>query len=101
MDNAPAHSSRIAKDYIEQNGIFHFATPAQSPDLNPIEMVWHDMKIYIQEKVKPRNALELRDGIYRFWNTKVTVAYCNAKINHVRDKVIDAIIKLHGKPTGL
>lgn len=101
MDNAPAHSSRIARNYIARNRLFHFATPAQSPDLNPIEMVWNDMKIFIKEKVKPKNALELRNGIYEFWNTKVTVAYCNAKIDHVKNKVIDEIINLKGKPTGL
>jgi hypothetical protein len=74
---------------------------AQSPDLNPIELVWHDMKVYIAEQVKQKNALELINGMNTFWNTFVTVEYCNSKIDHVRDKVLNKIIKLDGKATGL
>ena len=36
MDNAPCHSSVSTKDYMNRNIMYHFKTPAQSPDLNPI-----------------------------------------------------------------
>ena len=36
----------------------------------------------------------------KFWNEKVTVEYCNAKINHM-SKVIDRILVLDGKASGL
>ena len=36
MDNAPCHSSATTKDYMNRNRIYHFKTPTQSPDLNPI-----------------------------------------------------------------
>ena len=101
MDNAPAHTALDIGAYFQAVNINHIPAPAQSPDLNPIELVWHDMKVYIAEQVKPKNALELINGMNTFWNTIVTVEYCNRKIDHVRDKVLNKIIELDGKATGL
>lgn len=101
MDNAPAHTAVAIEAYFDDNNIFHFKTPAQSPDLNPIELVWHDLKQYVRDEVKPNSYAELIDGIFRFWNTKVTIEYCNQKINHVRDRVLDRVIQLDGRATGL
>jgi hypothetical protein len=101
MDNAPAHTALGINAYFQAVNINHIPAPAQSPDLNPIELVWHDMKVYIAEQVKPKNALELLNGMNTFWNTFVTVEYCNRKIDHVRDKVLNKIIELDGKATGL
>ena len=100
MDNARPHVANFSRNFLNNNNINHFKTPAQSPDLNPIEMVWHDMKVYIGEEVKPNNLQELIDGINLFWNSKVTIAYCNAKIDHLQ-KVLQTIIQKGGKATGL
>ena len=100
MDNATSHVSGYTKQFFYENGINHFKTPAQSPDLNPIELVWHDLKVFISEECKPNNERELIRGIKEFWNTKVTVEYCNAKINHI-ERVIETIINNGGKATGL
>ncbi len=100
MDNAPGHASGDTQRYLEINFINHFKTPAQSPDLNPIELVWNDTKVFIAEEVKPTIKEELINGIMLFWRTKVTVEYCNSKINHL-NKVLNQIIKLKGKATGM
>jgi transposase len=100
MDNAPCHSSRSSTDFMRANNINHFRTPAQSPDLNPIELVWHDLKDFISKEVKPRTLARLKEGIIQFWVTRVTVAYCNSKIDHI-NRVVKAVIKLNGKATGL
>jgi hypothetical protein len=39
MDNSKVHVSYSTKIYMFRNLINHFKTPAQSPDLNPIEFV--------------------------------------------------------------
>ena len=44
MDNAPSHTAIRTRAYLEVTNLNHFKTPAQSPDLNPIELVWNDMK---------------------------------------------------------
>jgi hypothetical protein len=100
MDNAPAHTAVSTREHFEDININHFKSPAQSPDLNPIELVWHDMKVYISGTVKPNTIKELADGIIYFWNNQVTVEYCNSKINHLK-RVLKTIILKKGKATGM
>ena len=66
----------------------------------PIELVWHDLKVYLSEAVKPNNTEEMIDGIEKFWKDIVTVEYCNTKINHL-NRVMKTIISLNGLPTGM
>jgi transposase len=60
--------------------------PAESPDLNPIENLWHELKEYIRREVKPRTKEQLIDGIEAFWTT-VSLDKCRKYIRHLR-KVI-------------
>ena len=97
-DNDPKHSSNYAKDFLQNNDVNWWRTPAESPDLNPIENVWHEMKEYMQREVKPTTIEELVQGILQFWET-VDVAKCTKYIQHLR-KVIPKVIELNGEPTG-
>ena len=53
------HTSRLCKGYLtkkESDGVLHqMAWPPQTPDLNPIEMVWDDLDRRVMEK-QPTNA---------------------------------------------
>ena len=98
QDNDPKHSSIHASNFPERNNVNWWKTPAESPDLNPIENLWHELKEYIRREVKPKTKEELVSGILKFWDT-VTVAKCTKYINHL-NKVIPKVIELQGSATG-
>ena len=97
QDNDPKHTSRAAQDFYARSGI-NWRTPAESPDINPIENLWHELKEYMRREVKPRNKEELVSGIKRFWDT-VDTHKCCRYINHL-NKVLPKVIELHGDATG-
>lgn len=70
--------------------------PPESPDLNPIENLWHELKYYLETKVKPQSKQELIDGIKKFWRKKVDVAKCARSIDHVLYKAIPAVVESRG-----
>ena len=98
QDNDPKHTSHFAQDFMIENEINWWKTPAESPDLNPIENLWHELKEFNRREVKPHTKQELIDGILRFWET-VTIEKCNKYINHL-NKVIPRVIELEGQATG-
>ena len=75
QDNDPKHTSRLAVSFFEANGVNWWHTVPESPDLNPVENVWHKLKEYIRREVKPRSKGELVEGIKKFWKT-VDAAKC-------------------------
>ena len=44
QDNDPKHTSRRAKAFFEEKEINWWPIPPESPDLNPIEDLWHELK---------------------------------------------------------
>lgn len=97
-DNDPKHTSKAAQKFLDEKKVYWWRTPAESPDLNPIENVWHELKEYIRREVKPSTKQELISGIREFWET-VSVAKCTKYIKHLR-KVIPKVIELNGRATG-
>ena len=84
--------------FIEENNINYWPTPAESPDLNPIEMIWHELKSYLRRFVKPTNKEQLVNGIQEFWQT-VTPEKCQRYIGHLR-KVVLEVIRREGRASG-
>lgn len=46
--------------------------PPQSPDLNPIELIWATMKVQVEAK-RPKTKLQLKNAIEESWR-KITIA---------------------------
>ena len=82
QDNDPKHTSRHAEEYMEENNINWWRTPPESPDANPIENVWHELKEYCCRVVKPSTQDELVNGIKQFWET-VNIDKCTRYIQHL------------------
>ena len=98
QDNDPKHCSKLARKFYEDEEINWWPTPPESPDLNPIENLWHELKEYIRREVKPTSKDALIAGIQAFWET-VTVEKCQKYIGHLK-KVIPEVIQCKGAATG-
>lgn len=99
QDNDPKHTSKKVQEFFEEEGVNWWKTPAESPDCNPIENLWHELKEFLRREVKPSCKDELVRGICRFWEDRVDVAKCRKYISHLR-KVIPKVIEMKGGPTG-
>ncbi|KAK3574884.1 hypothetical protein QTP86_018348 [Hemibagrus guttatus] len=59
QDNNPKHTSKSTSEWLKKNKMKTLEWPSQSPDLNPIEMLWHDLKKMVHAR-KLSNVAELQ-----------------------------------------
>ena len=98
QDNDPKHTSRVAKAFMQEKNVNWWPSPPESPDLNPIENLWHELKEFLRREIKPHTKDELVAGIEQFWGT-VSRDNCKKYILHLR-KVMPRVIELEGAATG-
>ena len=98
QDNDPKHTSKYIQEFFDINRISWWKSPAESPDLNPIEKVWGSMKTYLRDKHKPRNLEELKEGIRAYWK-RLTPEVCTRYIDHLQ-KVMPVVVAEQGAPSG-
>ena len=101
QDKASPHKSAVTKKWFTDNGFSAneiLDWPAQSPDLNPIEHVWSELKHHLDAyKTCPTTKEELANRISTEWN-KFTKEDCCRYIDSM-PKRIEAVIKSKGGPT--
>ena len=98
QDNDPKHSSKYIETFLKERGVNWWYTPPESPDLNPIELVWGSLKQFLRNNFKPKNLEELTAGIEQFWLT-LTPEVCAKYISHLK-KVIPKTASVGGAPSG-
>lgn len=99
QDNDPKHTANATKKFMTDNNINWWNVwPSESPDFNPIEMVWAMMKARLN-KMGPKTKEELQAGIKTFWKRDLTIPICNNFIDHVY-KVLPIAVVIGGKATG-
>ena len=74
QDNDPKHTSKRAVNFFDDNGVNWWHSPPESPDANPIENMWYELKEYVR-KTKPRSKEYLVWTIKAFWagNQRITI----------------------------
>ena len=98
QDNDPKHTSRLVRAFLEEHNVNWWRTPAESPDLNPIENIWGSLKYFLRNHCKPTNLDSLLNGITEFWRT-LTPEICTKYISHLC-KVIPKVIAVNGEASG-
>ena len=94
QDSAPSHRPNVVKEFIKSTlGCELLKHPAQSPDLNPIELVWAQMKSKIEAK-RPKNKSELKIAIEREWKN-ITINFIRKCIDNLHTKM-DKVLNCNG-----
>ena len=92
QDNDPKHTSKLASKWFKDNNINVLKWPAQSPDLNPIEHLWHHLKKWLNAyEVPAAGMLELWEQMQVEWN-KIPMGVCRNLIESMPRR-IEAVIK--------
>lgn len=65
VDGHPVHKSRAVKDWVERHAdrIRLFFLPSYSPELNPVELLNHDVKANAVGRQRPRNQTQMINNI--------------------------------------
>lgn len=66
QDNDPKHSARIVREWLLYNVRHTLPHPPQSPDLNPIENLWHILDLNIR-KYHIKNKNDLKKHLKEEW----------------------------------
>ncbi|KAG1577301.1 hypothetical protein G6F47_013145 [Rhizopus delemar] len=69
-DNDPKHKAKSTMDWLDNHQVRYISDwPAQSPDLNPIEHVWHQLKLKLScYERRAKNTDELWERVEKVWN---------------------------------
>jgi transposase len=95
QDNDPKHTCKKAKAWFKEQGFEVLQWPAQSPDLNPIEHLWHHLKRRLGEyETQPSGILELWERVQVEWD-KIDPAVCQKLIESMPRRV-KAVLKAKG-----
>ena len=92
QDGATCHTARIVKEYLENNSVNYIKEwPGNSPDLNPIEHIWAEMKRLLADRDTsslPKLRAELQD-IWRNMDRK----YIKTLIDSILDRLREVIAR--------
>lgn len=95
-DNDPKPTSRLVKQWLRDQNIAVMDWPAQSPDLNPIENLWADVKRGLKDR-KAKNSVELFQNIEEIWRN-IPLSRCRSLVESI-PKRMTAVIRNKGYPT--
>ena len=99
-DLAPSHAAKKTVNYLKKASIVVLTWPANSPDLNPIEHIWREIKGRLYKlplKERPTNLAALRDRVSQIWN-ELDQAWIRHLIDSMPER-LQAVIDAEGGHT--
>lgn len=90
-DNARCHTAAIVQDYLSEVGIPVMRWPARSPDLNPIEHLWDEVKRRVRARdPAPTTLGDLQDAVIAEWES-IPQERVVVLIRSMKDRLEDVI----------
>ena len=93
-DNGPTFTAGTTQHFLRNNGPIQLKWPSKSPDLNPIENVWHLLKQNVRKRL-PSTVEELENCIHEEWerlDDNIIKKICESFPERIRK-----CIQLHGQ----
>jgi DDE superfamily endonuclease/Transposase len=98
QDGAPAHAAKSTKKWLSDHSISIFPHPPSSPDLNPIEPLWHKLKRHVRARPHPPTSVqELITAVHEAWG-KIEAKDVDKYVGHM-DNIVDAVLTANGGHT--
>uniref|UniRef100_A0A8C6WRL2 Tc1-like transposase DDE domain-containing protein n=1 Tax=Neogobius melanostomus TaxID=47308 RepID=A0A8C6WRL2_9GOBI len=97
QDNDPKHTAKATQEWFKQKQGNVLEWPSQSPDLNPIEYLWLDLKRAVHARY-PRNLPELEQLSSKEKWSKIAVCRC-ARLIETYPHRLRAVIAAKGTST--
>ncbi|KAK3556582.1 hypothetical protein QTP70_010776 [Hemibagrus guttatus] len=88
-DNDPKHTVRATKELLRKKHFKVLEWPSQSPDLNPIENLWRELKIRVAQR-QPQNITALEEICMEEW-AKLPATVCTNLVATYRKRLTSVI----------
>ncbi len=83
-DNDPKHTARATKEWLRKKYFKVLEWPSQSPDLNPIENLWRELKVHVAQR-QPQNITALEEICMEEW-AKIPATVCENLVKTYRKR---------------
>uniref|UniRef100_A0A4W5LJX2 Transposase Tc1-like domain-containing protein n=1 Tax=Hucho hucho TaxID=62062 RepID=A0A4W5LJX2_9TELE len=87
-DNDPKHTARATKEWLRKKHFKVLEWPSQSPDLNPIENLWRELKVRVAQRQPQNTALE--EICMEEW-AKIPATVCENLVKTYRKRLTSVI----------
>ncbi|KAK3538063.1 hypothetical protein QTP70_027414 [Hemibagrus guttatus] len=88
-DHDPKHTARATKEWLRKKHFKVLEWPSQSPDFNPIENLWRELKIRVAQR-QPQNITALEEICMEEW-AKLPATVCKNLVATYRKRLTSVI----------
>ncbi|CAJ0940024.1 unnamed protein product, partial [Ranitomeya imitator] len=88
-DNDPKHTARATKEWLRKKHFKVLEWPSQSPDLNPIENLWRELKVCVAKR-KAKNITALEEICMEEW-ANIPTTVCGNLVKTYRKRLTSVI----------
>ncbi len=91
-DNDPKHTARATNEWLRKKHFKVLEWPSQSPDLNPIENLWRELKVRVAQR-QPQNITALEEICMEEW-AKIPATVCENLVKTYRKRLTSVIANI-------